>query len=245
MERIEPKNSYFQYQKRRRKENQIHKNFSLFFFFPLKKWRLPSFPYIQRYVKNKKQQSFTRKHEHKSFFSFWANFLLYHNSLSIDESVTLLINVKQWKKWWGRKLSQMWQPQQRKKTQKVETKTMASQTETILKRNPSTNQRCKLNFLFHLSPDEKFLNFLLPPDDDDDDDDLFPPPMPASSPPAGIFPLPPLLPFLLSLLNRNGKFDFFSIISLSFYFVVKNYGGFLSFVFLVKEEEEELEWENL
>lgn len=96
---------------------------------------------------------------------------------------------------------QIWQPQQRKKTQRVETKTMASKTETILKRNPSINHRCKVNFLFQRNPDEKFLNFHRPD----------PPFEPAEPPPP---PLPPpllLLLFLFNLLKGKGKFGFFSI----------------------------------
>lgn len=56
---------------------------------------------------------------------------------------------------------QKWQPQQRKKKQSVETKTIPSKTETILNKKSSTTQLGKLKdtVFFHRSP-ELLLNLL-------------------------------------------------------------------------------------
>ncbi|KAI3456043.1 hypothetical protein Pfo_012706, partial [Paulownia fortunei] len=100
--------------------------------------------------------------------------------------------------------NQKWHPQQRKKKQSVETKTMASKTETILKRKPSTNQMCKLNRFFHRNPAELF-NF------------------------HRHAPLP--LPFMFSLLKKNEKLElelelegFFSMIHFFSIVCVNSYG---------------------
>lgn len=51
---------------------------------------------------------------------------------------------------------QKWHPQQTKKKQSLDTRTIASKTETILKRKLSTSHRCRLNFFFHRTPVELF-----------------------------------------------------------------------------------------